>query len=101
MHPGISMRRIRHSVLLLLPALAGCVDGLGLDSSCSAEMRDVREAHGGPPDSTQKDDDRGDFTEVWYFDDARRRYTFRWGVSYSTCEVQSGSFIRSPAPDRG
>lgn len=92
------MRRI--PLLLLLPLLvSGCVDALGIGSSCSAEMRDVRAAQGGPPDETQRDEDRGDFTEVWYFDDTRRRYTFRWGVSYAQCDVRSGSFTRAPLRD--
>jgi hypothetical protein len=77
---------------------AGCVDGLGIQSSCSAEMAQVRSGHGGPPDATQRDEDRGDYSEVWYFDDSRRQYIFRWGVSYNECEVESGAFIVSPAP---
>jgi hypothetical protein len=86
-------------LLVVLPLLTGCVDALGIGSSCSSEMRDVRAAHGGPPDETQRDEDRGDYTEVWYFDDSRRRYTFRWGVSYAECDVQSGSFTRAPLRD--
>jgi hypothetical protein len=91
------MRRI--SLLLAVSALSsGCVDGLGIQSSCSSEMAEVRAGHGGPPDATQRDEDRGDFTEVWYFDDSRRQYIFRWGASYEDCDVESGSFIISPAP---
>lgn len=86
-------------LLLVLPLVTGCVDALGIGSTCAARMRDVRASEGGPPDETQRDEDRGDFTEVWYFDDSRRRYTFRWGVSYAECDVRSGSFTRAPLRD--
>lgn len=96
MHRSGNMRRLP-LLVAGLPLLAGCVDGLGIQSSCSAEMAQVRAGHGGrPPNATQHDEDRGDFTEVWYYDDSRIRYVFRWGVSYDDCDVQSGSFTRSP-----
>lgn len=94
------MRRI--PLLLVLAAIAsGCVDGLGIQTDCLSEMADARSDNGGPPDATQRDEDRGDFTEVWYFDDTRRKYTFRWGVSHDGCDVQRGSFNLLPAPGTG
>lgn len=90
---------LRISLLFALSVTAaGCVDGLGLQTDCLSEMADARADNGGPPDATQRDEDRGDFTEVWYFDGTRRRYTFRWGVSHDGCEVQRGSFNLLPAP---
>ena len=87
------------SLLLAVTALSsGCVDGLGIQSSCSSEMAEVRADEGRPPNHTEHDEVRGDFTEVWYFDRSRNQYIFRWGSSYDDCEVESGSFIISPAP---
>jgi hypothetical protein len=88
-------------VIALLVLVVGCVDGLGLRSSCSADMRAVSLTNGGPPPETQSDEDRGDFIEEWYYyhESGRRKYTFRWGVSYERCQVTSSSFSRSPLPD--
>jgi hypothetical protein len=95
----MTMRRI-HFLLLALPLTSGCVDALGIGSSCSSEMREVTSARGAPNES-EHDEDRGDFTEVWYYygdGGAGARYVFRWGVSYQECEVQmqSGNFTISP-----
>lgn len=68
------------------------MDGLGISSSCAAEMTAVRIAHGAPDDS-ERNEDRGDYIEEWYFDEGRRKFTFRWGVSYDRCQTQSGNFI--------
>ena len=78
--------------LLLLP-LAGCTDALGLVSDCGGSKTDVRRAEGGPPTSSQGPEELdGDFEEVWfYFPDgsrAGRKYTFRWGESFLTCETE-------------
>lgn len=85
-------------LLFLLATTAGCVDATGLRSSCAGQMQGVRFAEGGPPDRTQKDQTGGDFSEVWYYDDSRNSYTFRWGVSYEDCQVHRGRFSRSPEP---
>ncbi len=94
------MRRI--SLLLAATALStGCVDGLGLQSSCSLQMAQARaENGGGPPDSSEHDEDRGDHVEVWEFYDTGRRYVFRWGVSYDECQVERRSNSLSPVPLR-
>ena len=77
---------------LLLGALAllgGCVDGLGIQSSCTAEMAQVRLENGGrPPNASDHEEDRGDHVEYWEYFDSDRRYIFRWGVSYSGCQVE-------------
>lgn len=61
-------------------------------------MQAVRFAEGGAPDETQGDQTGGDYSEVWYYDDSRNTYTFRWGASYEDCQVQRGTFSRSPTP---
>lgn len=75
------------------------MDALGIQSSCSTEMAAVRAENGGsPPDDFDRDVNRGDYTEVWYYDSSRRQYIFRWGVSYDDCQVERASFVRSPSP---
>ena len=93
------MRRIPLLLALTSISVIGCVDALGIQSSCSPQMAAVRAQHGGsPPDDFDRDETRGDYTEVWYYVDGRDKYTFRWGVSYEDCQVESGSFVISPAP---
>ncbi|HEX6927369.1 MAG TPA: hypothetical protein VF167_18225 [Longimicrobiaceae bacterium] len=92
--------RVASALLLATSTLVtGCVDATGIFNDCASEMAAVRVDEGGPPDATQSDEDRGDHTEVWYFDDSRQKYTFRWGVSYDGCKVERGSFVISPLPD--
>jgi hypothetical protein len=79
------------AALLLLP-LAACTDALGLVSDCGGSKTAVRRAEGGPPTSSQGPAELdGNFEEVWfYFPDgsrAGRKYTFRWGEGYLTCET--------------
>jgi len=93
---------MRTAPVLLLTAFAvfpGCVDATGIFNDCASEMAAVRVEEGGPPDATQSDESRGDHTEVWYFDDSGRKYTFKWGVSYDGCRVERGRFVVSPLPD--
>ena len=81
----------RACALLLLPFLTGCVDSLGIGGDCSSQMTSVRRDNGGrPPDQVQEDDLQGDFTEVWtyYQGSTGKRYTFRWGVSVLSCQVE-------------
>lgn len=80
--------------LALLCSLAfgatGCVDSLGIGSDCDAAMRDVRRREG-PPDRVQETELAGNFTSRWeYFDSgtSARVYTFRWGTSHATCQVE-------------
>lgn len=83
------MRRI--ALLLALAAgSSACVDGLGIQVDCLSEMAQARAENGGPPDASERDEDRGDYTEVWEFHDTNRRYVFRWGVSYDGCRVERG-----------
>lgn len=86
------MNRFR-PLLLLLPLLAGCVDGLGIGLDCGVQMNEVRRLEGRPPDSVKRDELAGDFVEQWIYAAAGRNrvYTFRWGASYPTCEVDRPS----------
>jgi hypothetical protein len=98
------MRRLSFPFLALLLLASGCEDALGvLGGGCAAEMNSVRRSEGRGPDSrTGPDKFGGDYTEVWrYATNGRvdRSYTFRWGDSYSSCEVQGPTgFARFPAP---
>jgi hypothetical protein len=86
--------------LLLIAGLLifayGCEDAIGLGASCVVEMADVRRAEGDSPDRRNTGRDGGDFFEQWIYDPAGgqpgRVYTFRWGLSYESCEVSG------PAP---
>jgi len=81
--------RMLFAALLLLP-LSGCADALGLVSDCGGSQTAVRRAEGGPADDTQGPAEfDGDFEEVWFYWNGRagRKYTFRWGESYLTCET--------------
>ena len=97
------MRRILLPALLLL--LPGCADSLGIGSGCSEEMRQVRQREGSP-DDFQRSTVGGNNTEQWYYFDAGRVYTFRWGVSYESCQVSGPSafsrdlirLLRAPHP---
>ena len=77
--------------LVVLLFAAGCQDVLGLGATCAGEMADVRRAEGGPPDRTNRNRDGDDFLEQWIYDPSGgkpgRVYTFRWGLSFESCEV--------------
>ena len=93
------MRRRDLALIVAFPLLAGCVDSLGIGSSCSAEMRAVQVAHGQPLDSDRVNEGGGDFSELWIY--ANSRYTFRWGPSYESCRVEGPvRFSRGPAGAR-
>ena len=81
------MRNILLLLLFLVP-LAGCVDSLGIGSSCSAEMAQTRIQYG-QPDGFDEDESRGDYYEVWDYYDQEIRFVFRWGASYDRCRVES------------
>ena len=79
-----------------LLAVAGCQDAIGLGASCAAEMADIRRSEGGPPDSRNANREGGDFLERWIYGPSDgqqgRVYTFRWGLSFESCDVSG------PAP---
>ena len=89
--PGTLDLRRGWRLLLFLPALlGGCVDSLGIGSGCAAEMQSVRRSEGRGPDATSGPDEiGGNFAERWTYEDGPRTrvYTFRWGASYASCEV--------------
>ena len=89
------MRRI--ALLLLLSAgSSGCVDALGVGSSCTLEMAEVTGEYG-PPDSRQESESRGNHTVAWYYDsNPRIKFEFRWGTGYDRCQVTQGSFQLIP-----
>jgi hypothetical protein len=91
------MRWILFSLTLLL--FAGC-DSLGdFGSGCTAEKSAIRLREGRAPDDTKRTEVAGDFTERWTYQNAAgtRLYTFRWGVSYGSCQVDSPRSF-SPIP---
>jgi hypothetical protein len=76
--------------LLILPLLlAGCEDAVGVGSTCSRQMRDVRQAEG-QPDKFDRREHAGSYTEVWRYERDRSPviYVFRWGAAYDSCEVE-------------
>ena len=81
--------------LLLLAPLTGCVDSLGVGGDCSSQMAQIRQREGGPPDLVQKGDLEGDFTEVWTYweGSSGNRYSFRWGVSVLSCQVEGPTTV--------
>jgi hypothetical protein len=79
--------------LALAVSLGACLDAIGPGGDCSPEMRQVRTAEGGGPNSTQRNTG-ADNTEYWYYDDVV--YVFRWGVSYDGCQMTSESFDLMP-----
>jgi hypothetical protein len=98
---------MRHPALalLLLSLLPGCVDSLGVSGGdCTSQMTRVRRDEGRPPDQVQEDNIQGDFSEVWTFYDGSvgRRYSFRWGVSVLSCQVEGPVAVsRVIVPERG
>lgn len=84
---------------LALVLVVGC-DSLGdFGSGCTGEKSAVRLREGRAPDDASKSDVAGDFTERWTYQDGSgtRFYTFRWGVSYGSCQVDGpGSFSLIP-----
>lgn len=84
--------RPRSLLLLALPFAGGCLDSLGIGSSCAAEMQGVRLAEGGGPTSSQRvEEGGGNFRENWIYQGSRNRYTFRWGPAYESCQVEGPS----------
>ena len=81
--------------VLLLAPLSGCVDSLGIGGDCSSQMSAVTRTEGRPPDLVQEDDLQGDFSEVWTFwsGSSGRRYSFRWGVSVLSCQVEGPTTV--------
>ena len=88
------MRRSARALLLAAP-LSGCVDSLGVGGDCSQAMTSVSRSEGRPPDLVQEDELQGDFTEVWtYWEGSTgRRYSFRWGVSVLSCQVEGPATV--------
>lgn len=74
------------TALALLALLPGCTDSLGIGLDCDVEMRQVRDREGNPFDF-QRDEIGGNHTEVWYYRNPNRAYTFRWGPSFDGCIV--------------
>lgn len=91
--------RSRLLPVLLLPLASGCIDSLGLGSSCATEMRTVRLSEGRQPDDTQRVEEGGNFRELWIY--GRTRYTFRWGPSYDSCQVEGPSRFSRSGEDVG
>jgi hypothetical protein len=97
------------ALLLLLTAslaLSGCEDAIGLGGSCRAEMREVQRAEGSPDRTDRREDRPGDFSEQWIYLAAPGRsgrvYTFRWGVSFQSCQLSGPSSLGVvPAPETG
>ena len=88
--------RARTPRLLALSLLGGCADSLGIGSSCTAAMTAVRLQEGTPLDSERVEEGNGDYRELWVYSNAR--YTFRWGASYDSCQVDGPvDFSRGPA----
>ena len=79
--------RITPLLLSFHLSLVGCVDSLGIGSSCSAEMTQTRIQYG-QPDGFDDDESRGDYYEVWDYYDQEIRFVFRWGSSYDRCQVE-------------
>jgi hypothetical protein len=95
---------LRRALLVsLVLAATGCVDTLGIGSDCDAAMRDVRRQEGRPPDDVRESELAGNFTSRWFFFDSGtsgRVYTFRWGTSHSSCQVESARMSLLPtSPD--
>ena len=91
------MRRILIPLVLLL--LSACDSLADFGGGCTGEKSSVRLREGRAADDTDRSEVAGDFTERWtYQDDAGTRiYTFRWGVSYGSCQVEGpGSFSLIP-----
>lgn len=81
--------RPRSLLLLALPFAGGCLDSLGIGSSCAAEMQGVRLAEGGGPSSSQRADlGGGNFRELWIYERISTQYIFYWGPSYESCQVE-------------
>jgi hypothetical protein len=70
--------------VLLLFALTGCVDGLGIGSACETEMQKVRRQHG-PPDR-QVMNQRSAIWE-YYRPGGNLIYEFSWGSAGEPCRV--------------
>jgi hypothetical protein len=93
----MTMRRILIPLLLLL--LSACDSLADFGGGCTGEKSSVRLREGRAPDDTDKSEVAGDFTERWTYQDSggTRYYTFRWGVSYGSCQVDGpGSFSVIP-----
>ena len=93
------MRGPPFAPLLLL--LAGCADLVGLGGDCGAEKRQLRADRGQPTSTQGPTAVGGDFSESWFYQSGGSidRYTFRWGASYGSCEVEGPvQFTRSPVP---
>jgi hypothetical protein len=71
-----------------------------LGGDCAAQMTSIRRQQGRPVDTAGPEQFAGDYTEVWYYASAGRidrTYTFRWGASYPSCDVQGPTrFLRNP-----
>ena len=92
------MRVLPFAPPLLL--LAGCADLVGLAGDCTAEKRELRLARG-PADEVETAEVGGNFSELWIYrvGGSTDRYTFRWGASYSSCEVEGPvRFSKVPLP---
>lgn len=87
------MKPLRPALLALL--LGGCTDLLGVAGDCSAEMRELRRERGQPNETIGPSEVAGNFSESWIYRSGDR-YTFRWGTSYPSCEVEESRFSRSP-----
>lgn len=91
----------RPLTLLLLPLLAGCADLVGVVGDCAPEMRELRNDRGQPTSREGPTRVGGDFSESWFYQSGGSidRYTFRWGASYSSCEVEGPvRFSKAPVP---
>jgi len=82
----------------------GCEDATGLGASCAAEMSEVRRAEG-QPDHANQTRVGGDFVEQWVYDAGGGRpgryYSFRWGISYTSCEIEGPSSLNMIAEEDG
>ena len=85
----------------LLLLLAGCADLVGVVGDCTSEMRELRSDRGQPTSTQGPSGVGGDFSESWFYQSGGSidRYTFRWGASYSSCEVEGPvQFSKAPVP---
>jgi hypothetical protein len=85
-------------LLAMALALGACEDAIGPAGTCSSEKNALRRERGAPD---QRFDElrNGDYREQWVYIDGSSPsgtvYTFRWGVSYDRCIVESGPLSAS------
>ena len=80
----------RYVLAALVFATACSDDPIRPASNCEAEMAEVRRLEGVPVFS--RNEWNGNFEETWDYTPlagfrSYRRYVFRWGKDYATCEV--------------